>query len=150
MILPALYVRSQWARRIAEGSKSIETRGYRMPDKYLGEWVAIVQSNRGEKSKVVCLAYISGSFKYISEQEFRCDAAAHRIPKGHILYDWGTTPEKWGWKIAMVAGIGDPWFYKVWKGGRVWTQCSVGIDRFLEAVGGYRHGWRTESEGSDG
>ena len=150
MILPALYVRGQWASHIALGHKCIETRGYRIPDKYIGEWVAIVRSRRGEKPEVACLAYLSGCFRYLSEQEFRNDNSSHLIHEGHLLYDWGTTSEKWGWKIPMVVGIGDPWFYKVWKGGRVWTQCSVGIDRFLEAVGGYRHGWRAKSESVNG
>ena len=139
MILPALHVRSPWAGLIASGTKSIETRHYPPPDYAIGEWVAIVQPRcRGNpKACVRCLAYISGFYKYSDKKQWEDDLTSHRVGSSDQDFGWQDGKPKYAWKLPMVASVDDTWYWKVIKGGQVWTKVQVGLRQFLETTGGY-------------
>lgn len=123
--LPGLYVRKPYAIDLAYGRKTVETRGYRPPEKYLGEWVAIIETG-SQKSSVVGIASLCGWDWYADEEEWEADASRHLIPTGDPQYGWGTTKEKYGWQFRAAIPA---WHYAeafaVRKGGRIWTSVSV-------------------------
>jgi len=128
--LPGLYVRKPHAIQIAYGKKTVETRGYALPDKHIGKWVAILETGGGGGAGVVGIALLSGWELYETEEQWQAAAQRHRIPAGDKDYGWGTTKEKYGWHIPLAIPA---WHYasafKVRRGGRIWT--SVFADHSL-------------------
>ena len=125
LTMPGLYVRSPHAIDIAYGRKTVETRGYPMPAKHIGQWVAIIETG-SQKSGVVGLGLLSGWELYETEEQWAADVSCHRIPAGDKDYGWGTTKHKYGWHIAVALPA---WHYaeafSMRKGGRVWTSVSA-------------------------
>ena len=91
------------SRLILEGKKTIETRTYKIPDKYLGEEILIIETpgKQGNfKSRIVGKITFSGSFKYESKKAFYDDQDRHCVDEASP-WAW-REKSKWGWEIQKV------------------------------------------------
>ena len=91
------------SRLILEGKKTIETRTYKLPDKYIGQELLIIETpgpSGDFKSRIVGKIVFSRSFKYESKKAFYQDQGRHFVDKDSP-WAWGEKP-KWGWEIQNV------------------------------------------------
>lgn len=95
---------------ILSGEKSIETRTYPLPKKYIGQEMAIIETpGKGGrfKSRVVGIIVFGESFRYPSSKKFYEDQTRHRVSRDS---DWAWNPDKgkWGWPILKVSLLERP------------------------------------------
>lgn len=91
------------SRLILEKKKVIETRTYKLPEKYIGTELLIIETPGKEgkfKSRIVGKIVFSGSFKYESKKAFYEDQNRHFVDKDSP-WAWTEKP-KWGWEIQSV------------------------------------------------
>lgn len=89
---------------ILSGEKTIETRTYPMPAKYVGEEMAIVETPGKEgkfKARIVGIIVFGASFKYQSEKSFYKDTKKHCV-NANSMWKWVEAKPKWGWPILKV------------------------------------------------
>ena len=94
---------------ILSGEKTIETRTYKLPEKFENIELLIVETpgKTGKfKSRVVGSIVFSSSFEYKSKQEFYRDSAKHFVDKNS---EWAWKEKsKWGWIISKVIVFKNP------------------------------------------
>src|SRR4051812_17550560 len=95
----------QWpiSSRILDGTKTIETRTYPIPLKYIGKDLLIIETPGKEgkfKARIVGLVRFSGSFKYSSREHFAADHGRHLVSRDSPWFWKGKA--KWGWEIVSV------------------------------------------------
>ncbi len=94
---------------ILSGEKSLETRTYKIPDKYIGLKLLLIETpgpNRAFKARIVGTIIFKKSFKYLSKKTFYKDKGKHLVDENSI-WKWGSKP-KWGWPIAEVTAFHVP------------------------------------------
>lgn len=98
----------QWpiSNLIISGKKTIETRTYPIPQKYLNKELAMVETpgKMGKfKARVIAIIKITDCFKYKNKSQFYKDIHRHHVtPDSH--WAWEDKP-KWGWEIEIVRSI---------------------------------------------
>lgn len=113
MNLPGVNIQAPWAELIASGKKTVETRFYGLPLKYLGKPMALIETPgpRGTfKKRVIAIVTFSKSFEYPSAVAFYKDAKKHLITKASSDFGWdsGSGKRKWGWQVASVKRLKSP------------------------------------------
>lgn len=95
------------SRQILSGEKSIETRTYPIPEKFVGLPLAIIETpgKLGKfKSRIIGIIIFSECFKYQSEKKFYLDRDKHLVGPDSI-WAWKSDKGKWGWKIKNVRAL---------------------------------------------
>ena len=92
------------SRLILNGAKTIETRTYPIPQAYIDQEMAIIETpgkTGNFKSRIIGLIIFGNSFKYESEKSFYKDTKLHHVTQDS---DWAWNPKKgkWGWPIKSV------------------------------------------------
>ena len=100
----------QWpiSRKILSGEKSIETRFYPIPTKYLNQEMLLIETpgKQGEfKSRIIATIKFTKCFKYKDPDSFYADYHRHFVDKDSP-WAWKDKP-KWGWQVEVVRII-DP------------------------------------------
>lgn len=86
---------------IVSGEKTIETRTYPIPPKFIGKNLALVETpgkSSGFKSRIIAIIKFGPSFKYSSKKEFYLDSARHCVTPTST-WAWKQETPKWGWPI---------------------------------------------------
>ena len=94
---------------IIDGDKIIETRTYKIPDKYLNTEMLLVETpgKTGKfKSRIIAIIKFTKCFQYKTKKEFYNQADRHCVTKDSS-WAW-TTGEKWGWQVEVVKKIIPP------------------------------------------
>lgn len=122
MEMPAINIRQPWAKLILEKTKTIETRTYPIPKKYLDKDLLVIETPGDLKTPatIVGIVRFSKSFKYESESEFKKDFSKHRVAEGSEFY-WSSAKQKWGWIVSYSSPFKNPWKAPKRKG-ICWTQ----------------------------
>lgn len=84
--------------------KSIETRFYPLPSKYVGQDLIFIETpgpNGDFESRMVGIIRFGESFEYKSKKQFHKDRKLHRVEEGS-LWDWKHGKTKWGWPIQEL------------------------------------------------
>lgn len=110
--IPGLNVQWPWSDLIASGTKTIETRGYPLPTKYLKRPVAII-ATKGKgggpsESCIVAVVLFSSHFKYRSKSEWLRDSERHLVKEDDQMFAFSPTKDKWGWEIERVCKVSPP------------------------------------------
>lgn len=103
--LPGLNVQAPWARLLLEGTKTIETRTYPLPEKYLGQdlWLIETPGRLGKfKARVIGVIRFSDCKEYESATAFYEDSDLHLIEVGSQDYEWRSGVQKFGWVVASA------------------------------------------------
>jgi hypothetical protein len=91
------------SRIIMEKSKTIETRTYPIPAKYIGKELLFIETPGKEgnfKARVVGTIKFGSCFLYKSKADFYKDIKKHKVGRDSP-YAWKDKP-KWGWIIESV------------------------------------------------
>lgn len=94
---------------ILSGEKVIETRTYKIPEKYLNKEIAMIETpgKQGKfKSRVVAIIKFTECFKYKNQTEFYKDSKRHLVDK-ESPWAW-KNKAKWGWKVEVVKLLKEP------------------------------------------
>lgn len=99
-----------YSQLILNGKKTVETRTYPLPLKYLKKDLLLVETpgKKGKfKSRVVAIIQFSNCKKYDTIKKFRADYKFHKVSKGS---EWDWTPEKnkWGWDLKIIKIFSNP------------------------------------------
>lgn len=99
-------VNIQWpiSELILSGEKTVETRTYALPEKYLGQPMVLIETpgKKGDfKARMVAVVKFTGSFKYKSKAAFYRDVDRHKVTKDS-LWAWSDEKPKWGWKVEVL------------------------------------------------
>ncbi len=106
-MLPGLNVQAPWAESIVRGKKTIETRFYPLPQKYVGEEMFLIETP-GErldfKARIIAIVIFNESFRYRDSSHFYRDSKRHLVTRQSELVNWeaGHGKPKWGWPIISV------------------------------------------------
>lgn len=96
---------------ILNGQKTIETRTYPIPKKYLGHEMVIIETpgRSGKfKARVVSIIKFEDCFQYTSKEEFYRDTKKHQITP-NSPWSWEKSKKKkWGWVIAYITLLKKP------------------------------------------
>jgi len=100
--LPGINVRYPWSQYLIEGKKTIETRTYPIPTKFIGQEMAIIETPGKEKfrARVVGIIVFGESFEYKTRKEFYGDADRHFV-SADSEYAW-KVGKKFGWPVVRV------------------------------------------------
>lgn len=106
MNIPGINIQWPWSRLIVEGKKSIETRGYDIPQQYLGIPIAIIETpgplgkrHGVKRAKVIGIIIFSETFRYESKAKWKKDANKHLV-KDDSPFAFGRREETWAWVIS--------------------------------------------------
>lgn len=89
---------------ILSGEKTVETRTYSIPVKYLGKDMVIIETPgkpRKFKARIVAIIRFSECFQYKNSEQFYLDIKRHCVTP-NSEWAWITNKPKWGWVIAHV------------------------------------------------
>jgi hypothetical protein len=116
--MTGLNIQWPWAELLIRGWKSVETRSYPLPKKYIGEKLALVETpgkSGSFKSRIIGEITFSHSFKYPDEQSWKNDYARHGVSSSHNMYSWDNKP-KYGWVVSNITKYNEPITVKKKKG----------------------------------
>ena len=111
------------SQTILNGTKTVETRTYPLPNKHVEKPMLIVETpgKTGKfKARIVAKVTFGPSFQYKSKSEFRKDVVRHCVEEGSE-WDWKDKP-KWGWPIQKIELI-NPSIESKKRIGIVYTNC---------------------------
>jgi hypothetical protein len=115
ILLPALNVQVPWSALLLSGSKTVETRGYALPSKYVNVPLLVVETpgSHGrtfgvETARSTGILVFSHCFQYSNEEHWKSDVNRHRVEPGHPLFGYVPTKPKWGWVVAHASVFPKP------------------------------------------
>lgn len=92
---------------ILSGEKTIETRTYPIPAKYLGQEMLMIETpgKTGKfKSRIVAIIRFDECFQYKNSKEFYKDVKRHCVTPDST-WAWSDEKPKWGWIINRIQVI---------------------------------------------
>lgn len=109
-VIPGLNIQWPWSQLLLSGQKTIETRGYPIPEKYIGVELAIIETPgpRGkieggvDKARIVGTITFGESFQYRTKSQWEKDVTRHMVDITDPQFAWGKSKERWGWKVVST------------------------------------------------
>jgi hypothetical protein len=108
--LPAINIQFPFSQLIINGHKSIETRNYDIPSKYLNQKLLLIETpgpNRRCKAKIVGIIQFTESFRYKTLKQYHGDCKHHMVDKVSPYY-WKGRESKFGWKVKVIRSFKRP------------------------------------------
>lgn len=102
--LPGLNIQYPISQEIRCGNKTVETRFYPIPDKYLKTpmWLIETPGRIGSFSaRAIAVVVFDSCFEYKSEAAFYKDSNRHLVDRNSD-WKWDKKKSKWGWVISKV------------------------------------------------
>jgi len=104
--LPGINIQAPWAQAIVLGRKVIETRFYPLPEKWVGQPLAIIETpgtTRYFKRRIAGLVIFERSWCYADKAAFARDRAKHLVAPDDWRFGWQEHGKpKWAWPIRWV------------------------------------------------
>lgn len=104
--LPGINIQYPWSQYLLDGKKTIETRTYSIPKKFIEQEMAIIETPGEEgnfKARIAGIIVFGESFEYKTKQEFYADAGRHLVTE-NSAYAW-KMGRKFGWPVLRVERI---------------------------------------------
>ena len=104
-------VQHPWSRLILSKDKTIETRQYPLPKKYLGKNLALIETPgpRGQKegiaSMIIGLIVVSKCYKYTDKDHWVSERCKHLVIEGDPVFGYFEGKAKWAWIISETKKI---------------------------------------------
>lgn len=126
-IIPGINIQWPISEMIISGEKTIETRKYPIPEKYIGQELALIETPgpKGKfKARIRAVIVFGKSFQYKTKKEFYAHTNRHCVTPDSI---WKWTPEqrKFGWPIKAVKVFDEPLEAPKKKGIVFASECKV-------------------------
>lgn len=114
----------QWpiSEEITSGRKSIETRTYALPKKYLNEEMLLIETpgkSQEFKSRIVAIIKFTSCREYQNKAEFYSDTPKHLVDK-KSPWAW-RDKSKYGWEVKVIKRFLSPIDFSKRKKGIVFT-----------------------------
>lgn len=114
--LPGLNIQWPWSRLILSGDKTVETRNYRVPEKYLNTWLAIIETPGPSKDKpgrpatarIVGLIRFANCYPYKNRKHWLSERSKHIVGPNDEAYAFKADSKKWAWVIEEVRSLEIP------------------------------------------
>ena len=106
-----IFIKGPFDRLIASGKKTLETRGNRLPEKYIGK--PLVMKN--EKNEAVGEVTFKGSRKIETKEEFDSLRNQHLVEEGSP-FDFGNRKQTYVWEVDNVKKYTEPQKIEPMKG----------------------------------
>ena len=102
----------QWpiSELILSGKKTIETRTYPIPPKYLNQEMILIETpgRHGKfKSRMRAFIVFTGCFQYDDATSFYRDSKHHAVTPDSD-WAWDKSKGKWGWKVKVIKVFDEP------------------------------------------
>ncbi|RYE58105.1 MAG: hypothetical protein EOP48_04305 [Sphingobacteriales bacterium] len=135
--LNGINIQWPWSRLILDGEKSVETRSYPIPKRYLNVELAVIETpgRCGRKHGAVPQAQIAGTVIFSASFLYRCreswvlDFERHRVPESDIQFGYRSEMPKWGWNIHKFKKFSQPFIAPKNKGIVFTKRCQVPLAR---------------------
>jgi len=115
VFLPGLNIQWPISQEIISGKKTVETRTYPIPAKYIGVDILLIETpgpSGDFKARAAGILRFEESFQYKNKKEFYLD-------KRHLVTedsDWSWKKKKWGWPIASFTPFEKTFVIKTARG----------------------------------
>lgn len=111
--IPGINIQWPWSQLLLNGDKTVETRTYPIPPKYIGVELAIIETPGPngkkefgiQKARIIGTIVFSKSFKYKNREAWERDFKNHRVTSSDLLYGYSEKKEKWGWPVKKVQSL---------------------------------------------
>lgn len=112
--IPGVNIQWPWSRLIVEGKKTVETRTYSLPKKYIGQELAIIETPgpHGKwqginKAQIIGTVIFEKTFRY-DYKTWKSDHLRHFVFPDDPQFKWNDKNEKWGWVVSKVNLFKEP------------------------------------------
>lgn len=115
--IPGINIQWPWSELLLSGKKTIETRTYPLPKKYIGVELAVIETPgpRGKKEAGIDRARVVGTitfgepFRYATEQQWRQDRERHLVEPSDGQFSWDKREKLvWGWTVLKYRRLKQP------------------------------------------
>ena len=110
-MITGINIQTPWSSMLINGVKTVETRTYHLPDKYIGQELALIETpgKKGKfKSRVIGTITFSYSFQYPNKETWQDDFDRHCVPIDDPIYNWKYYKDKFGWVVGRVKKFEKP------------------------------------------
>lgn len=131
--IPGINIQWPWSRLILDGTKSIETRRYPLPEHYVGVSLALIETpgplgkQKGgvEKARIIGIIRFVRSFEYANKTEWEKDFLKHRVPQDDPDFAFDPNKRPWAWQVEVIESFGKPLPAPVRRGIVFTKSCGV-------------------------
>lgn len=109
--MTGINIQTPWSELLINGVKSVETRTYRLPEKYIGEELALIETpgRYGRfKARIIGTITFSHSFEYPDKKAWENDYNRHCVAVDDPVYNWKDDKPKYGWVVSKVTKFDKP------------------------------------------
>ena len=109
--MTGLNIQTPWSELLINEVKSVETRSYPLPEKYVGEELALIETpgRYGRfKARIIGTITFSHSFKYPDQRAWEDDYNRHCVAVDDPIYNWKDDKPKYGWVVSKVTKFDKP------------------------------------------
>ena len=109
--MTGLNIQTPWSELLINEVKSVETRSYPLPEKYVGEEIALIETpgRYGRfKARIIGTITFSHSFKYPDQKAWQDDYNRHCVAVDDPIYNWKDDKPKYGWVVSKVTKFDKP------------------------------------------
>ena len=109
--MTGINIQTPWSELLINGVKSVETRSYPLPEKYVGEELALIETpgRYGRfKARIIGTITFSHSFKYPDQKAWQDDYNRHCVAVDDPIYNWKDDKPKYGWVVSKVTKFDKP------------------------------------------
>lgn len=125
--IPGINIQWPISEMIIDGEKTIETRKYAIPDKYIGQELALIETPgpKGKfKARIRAIIKFGDSFEYKSKKAFYEDSKRHCVTPDSI-WQWTAGQKKFGWPVEVLKVYDKPLAAPKKKGIIFASECDV-------------------------
>ena len=109
--MTGINIQTPWSALLINEVKSVETRSYPLPEKYVGEEIALIETpgRYGRfKARIIGTITFSHSFKYPDQRAWGDDYNRHCVAVDDPIYNWKDDKPKYGWVVSKVTKFDKP------------------------------------------
>ena len=109
--MTGINIQTPWSELLINEVKSVETRSYPLPEKYVGEEIALIETpgRYGRfKARIIGTITFSHSFKYPDQKAWQDDYNRHCVAVDDPIYNWKDDKPKYGWVVSKVTKFDKP------------------------------------------
>ncbi len=107
--LPGVNIQYPWSQLLLSGKKTVETRRYPLPLKYMGRPLAVIETSGKAKpafrARVIGVIVFSHSIEYQSYEEWDSDRGRHQVSSDDPTYKFKRGEKKFGWVVKHVTKL---------------------------------------------
>lgn len=114
--IPGIHIQWPWSQLILSGQKTVETRSYPIPIKYIGQELAIIETpgpkgmkeGKIESSRIVGTIVFDSCYKYENKKQWSNELNKHLVKDDDPQFSFSSKKEKWAWRIKSIKVLAKP------------------------------------------